>query len=175
MSLNLKFQQARNIITRLPSEFRPKLADKCADIKAAEKSLVEKSKPYMAHCFQVCHGLCCRNVDLDGVITVWDFVFMLMENAAPEKTIKAHLALEKPFFAADCVFLQNRTGPCLFPDHIRPSVCLTTFCGRETHIKKEIRQVESAFMKLAWFVHLSRFKAIAGKTRHSGAERRSDS
>jgi hypothetical protein len=43
------------------------------------------------------------------------------------------------FFPSDCIFLENGTGPCLFPDSLRPERCIISFCGVEPSVRKRDR------------------------------------
>ena len=59
-------------------------------------------------------------------------------------------------YSADCIFLQNGTGPCMFPEGVRPEVCVTTFCGNHRYVRKEISRLKRKFFKLDAFIRLRR-------------------
>jgi hypothetical protein len=106
----------------------------------------------MDRCIAACQGLCCRNIQLEAIIGVWDLVYILTVAPAYRDRMAACLAKEVPLFAADCIFLANGVGPCIFPDTARAEVCLTTFCSSTDAIASEIRQVKRKFYKLGWFI-----------------------
>ncbi len=73
-------------------------------------------------------------------------------DAEIEKRLK-HL---KCLFTADCVFLENNRGPCIFPADIRPEICITSFCTETPNASRQIGAVKWNFQKLAWFVRMRR-------------------
>ena len=154
MSMRHLFRQAEKIIEGSNQEDLEGLKKICQEIRDAELELQEKSKPIMVRCIQRCEGICCRNVHLDLIIDVWDFLFILVLKPHLNKEIEECLQNEEPFFSADCVFLKNGVGPCIFPYDARPEVCLVTFCDDTSPIKKEIAKVKRKFFKLTWYVFL---------------------
>ncbi|MDJ0915860.1 MAG: hypothetical protein QNI95_20005 [Desulfobacterales bacterium] len=158
MGLNQKFQKASDIIDQLNPDERATLTDICSNIQAAEKDLLQSADELMAQCLSGCEGLCCRNVKIDHIISLWDFIYILIMNPALRGNIVKRLGNEDPIFASDCIFLENRSGPCLFPSSVRPEVCLTTFCGNDNVIKAESLRLKQQFQKLYWFIQGSKLK-----------------
>lgn len=97
---------------------------------------------------------------LDEILGRDDFIYVLVRAPYLKSRMAACLADERPFFTADCCFLEGGTGPCMFPPGVRPEVCLTTFCGHTASIREEIRRLKRAFGKLAWFVRLRRLPGL---------------
>ncbi len=150
MSLKHAFRSARRRIDGLDSGERARLAELCADIHAAQHALSAKAVPMLTGCTAACQGLCCRNIHPSDIITEWDLVYIL--NMAPqiEEAMAACLQHEG-FFSADCIFLENGVGPCLFPDNLRPERCIISFCRVEPTIEKEIARVMGAYSRMIRF------------------------
>ena len=160
MSLQYKFKQATRFINDLCPEEHSSLNSICREIRKVENNLRISADDLLQRCYTVCEGLCCRNLDLDAVISKEDFVYLLTAAGQPRNIIAACLQNEVPFFTFDCIFLKNGIGPCIFPPDVRPSTCLTTFCDDETSVKKEIAQVRKKFLKLHWFIIFRRIRPV---------------
>ncbi len=158
MSLKYQFTQAQKIISRLNSQDAKSLQKICRDIQAAEIKLQEKSKDLMTRCIKQCGGICCKNVQLDLIISHWDFVFILSLKPSLVNDMLTCLEKEQPFFSSDCIFLKDGAGPCIFPDDTRPEVCIVTFCDDISPVKKEIVSVKRKFFKLTWFILLLKIR-----------------
>jgi hypothetical protein len=158
MSLAYQFKQAQKILRDLNSEDVSALEQICREIQVAEIDLQEKSKSLMTRCIHQCGGICCRNVQSDLIISHWDFVFILALKPFLKRNILRCLEKEKPFFSADCIFLENGSGPCIFPADARPEVCIVTFCDDTSPVKKEIASVKRKFFKLIWFILIRKVK-----------------
>ncbi|MFP4160002.1 MAG: hypothetical protein ACLFR9_09875 [Desulfobacterales bacterium] len=152
MSLGHKFRQAEKILSALAPEDKKELEKLCREIRAAELELTEKSGSLMLRCIEQCRGLCCRNLEVDSIFSRWDFLFILGLHPDFRKNILRCLKEENLFFPADCIFLENGTGPCIFPPGVRPEVCLVSFCDDTAPIRKEIREVRRKFFALTWLV-----------------------
>lgn len=160
MSLHYKFHSAVRLLDRLPREDRPALRQICRRIRDAEARLQTNAAPAMQRCLYHCGGLCCRNTQVDAIISQLDLVYILADDPARRYAIAAQVAAEAPFFTADCMFLKDRTGPCIFPPDARPEVCITTFCSGSEVIRKELRHVRRQFRRLQLFICLRHFRAI---------------
>jgi hypothetical protein len=158
MSLNYQFKQAKKIIGGLNPEDKKFLYNFCCQIQHAEINLQAKSKDLMTRCITKCGGICCKNVQSDLIISHWDFVFILTLKPFLENAILKCLENEQPLFSSDCIFLKDAAGPCIFPDDVRPEVCIVTFCDNVSTVKKEIVAVKRKFFKLSWFIHLRKIK-----------------
>ena len=112
--------------------------------------LSDKAVPILAKCMSGCQGLCCRNIIPADIVTEWDLIFILAMAPQVEPAMAACLQQEA-FFSADCIFLANGTGPCLFPDNVRPERCIISFCKVEPLVEQEIRQVMRGFSRLIRF------------------------
>ena len=129
-----------------------KLEELCGDIQQTEKRLRVAAAGALVQCGTACQGVCCRNIDLDAVLGLPDFVYILtLENHLAAR-MEACLKNENPLYIADCIFLENGTGPCIFPGTVMPEVCITTFCTTETPAQEEIRQLKWKFFRLGWFL-----------------------
>jgi hypothetical protein len=65
-------------------------------------------------------------------------------------------ARRERLFSADCLFLMEEKGPCLFHPSVKPERCIITFCEDTSPIRREIRSVRSAFSKLSRYTKLRR-------------------
>ena len=150
MGLNHSYQTARKKIDALDVDERRALKAICDDIHDAQKALTLKATPILARCMAGCQGLCCRNIRPADIITEWDLVYILTMAPAVEDAMAGCLAAES-FFPSDCIFLENATGPCLFPDNLRPERCIISFCRVEPSVEKEIGRVMGGFSRLIRF------------------------
>ena len=148
MSLNHKFRQAEKIIDQLDGPQTRQIATICTEIKAAEGRLVKAARSNIRRCYANCVGLCCHNAQLDAIIGTGDFVYLLTVIPKMKERIARCLQGEVILFTSNCLFLRNCKGPCIFPFHSRPEVCITTFCEDDSAIRKEITAVKKQFMKL---------------------------
>ena len=153
MSLNHSFKSARKRIERLDADERAKLSGICEDIHNSQKALSAKAAPILQACMVKCQGLCCRNIHPADIITEWDLVYILAMAPQIEDAMATCLTRER-FFPADCIFLENGIGPCLFPDNLRPERCIISFCRVEPLVEKEIGQVMGHFSRLIRFFML---------------------
>ena len=152
MGLQYQFKKAQKTISRLAPGDRQRLEEICGDIQQAEKRLRVAAEDALVRCGTVCRGICCRNIDLDAILGLPDFVYILiLENHLADR-MAACLQNEDPLYIADCIFLENGTGPCIFSDTVMPEVCITTFCTTETPAQEEIKQLKWKFFRLGWFV-----------------------
>jgi hypothetical protein len=160
MSLMYFSRKAAGILRRLPSGRRGALALLCRNINAAEKKLNAAAALRLKGCLEDCRGLCCRNLQLDAVFGLTDFVYLLTVMPTLEVGISECLRIEEPLFTSDCPFLQRGVGPCLFPSDVRPEVCITSFCRDDEALKAEIRRVKICFWKLGVFLHFKKLPLV---------------
>ena len=160
MSLRRQFEHAEKILSTLGGEENEELLKICREIRSAEIELHKKSSNLMRRCIERCTGICCRNLQLDLIISHWDFLYILIVRPDLKREMVECLEKEKPFFSADCIFLKDGVGPCIFPSDARPEVCLVTFCDDTGPVKKEIGKVKRKFFKLSWYADLQRIKKI---------------
>ena len=160
MSLSYKLRKAEKILAQLTPGDRAKLMQICSEIMASQKDLLAAADTQMQRCILRCEGICCRNIEMDPIISHRDLVFILA--LAPELGSTAHgcVSREDPLYRTDCVFLQNGKGPCVFPQALRPEVCVTTFCENTRPIRSEIARLKRSFIRLSWFVRLSRIRRL---------------
>ncbi len=159
------FAQAARFIERLDPEERKALGKICADIQATQYTFLDAAAKEMAACYSGCQGLCCRNINLDAVITETDCVYIRVIAPAMGEVIEDCLRRET-MFSADCIFLKNGQGPCIFPAASRPKVCLNTFCKDTTPIRREMRLLSSRFGRLSRFVIMCKTRHFFRKIRH---------
>jgi hypothetical protein len=160
MSLRHSYRQAAKIIRQWPTDSRPLLTRFCRRIREAERRLNAAAAVNLDGCLKDCRGLCCRNLQLDAVFGVPDFVYVLTLEPALGATIEACLGREDLFFTSNCPFLEGGVGPCLFPVDVRPEVCITSFCRGDAALKPEIRRVKKCFWALGFFVHIRKIPLV---------------
>jgi hypothetical protein len=158
--LRYHFNKAKKFLSCITPHDIEIIKNRCKSIQVAEKQLLTEGRPAFHRCYNGCEGLCCRNLDIDAIIGFGDFIYLLTVNKELEESIAACLEQKKSFFTADCVFLINGKGPCLFPETSRPEVCITTFCFDAKSVKNEIRRVKQEFMKLNIYINLLNFKLL---------------
>lgn len=153
MGLKHSYKAARKKLDALDTDERKALRGICRDIYHAQKTLTQKAAPVLAHCMANCQGLCCRNIHPADIITEWDLLYILTMAPTVEDAMAACFTNES-FFPTDCIFLKNGTGPCLFPDNLRPERCIISYCRVEPSIEQEIRRVMGGFSRLIRFFML---------------------
>ena len=155
MSLAYKFRKAEGLLEKIESGDRNELLRICHRIRDAQEALLAAAGEQMERCINRCEGICCRNIELDPIISHWDLLYIL--SLAPQ--IRPHILVcllnEDPLYRTDCIFLTDGMGPCIFPAKIRPEVCVATFCQNDRSIRREIQQVKRLFIRLSWFVRWS--------------------
>jgi hypothetical protein len=159
MGLHHDFKTARKKIAALDDSECRILLTICEELCGAQQALTRKAAPLLAQCMAGCQGLCCRNIRVADIITTWDLVYILAMAPQIEPEIAASLANE-PFFPSDCIFLKNGTGPCLFPDNLRPERCIISFCRVEPSVEREIGAVMKGFNRLIRFFRLRPFRRL---------------
>ncbi len=152
MSLAYKFRRAERLLKQMDPADQSSLLHICNEIREAQAALLSAAEKQMKRCIDHCAGICCRNIELDPIISHWDLVFIL--TLAPQIRSRARECLLKEdlLYRTDCVFLQKGKGPCIFPGTLRPEVCVTTFCQSARPIRHEIQRVKRKYKRLYWFV-----------------------
>ena len=153
MSLRYLYHQSAKIVRQWPSERRSLLAHLCRRIQDAERRLNAAAAQRLEGCLKDCRGLCCRNLQLDAIFGIPDFVYILASKPSLDAKIEECIRHEDPLFTSNCLFLEHGVGPCIFPTDLRPEVCITSFCRGDDAIKAEIRSVKIGFWKLGFFMH----------------------
>jgi len=159
MGLKYKFKKAQEIIERTCNQDLVALKGICEEIQKVQNNLLEEAKDVLKYCKDRCRGLCCRNIYPDEIITLEDFVYILTMESSMREEISECLKKET-LFSSSCIFLKGGEGPCIFPSDLRPEKCITSFCGGDTTIKKEINMVGSKFSKLIRFILLRKPRAL---------------
>ena len=151
MSLAYKFRKAERLLKLMEPADRGGLLDICRQIRSAQADLSASAGQQMERCIGRCQGICCRNIELDPIISHWDLVFILTLAPDIRSRIQDCLRREDPLYRTDCIFLENGKGPCMFPENVRPEVCVTTFCQDDGPIRREIQRVKRRFFRLSWY------------------------
>ncbi len=153
MSIRYKFKQAKQLISLLSPQDLKLVKAICLDIHKKEKALLRKAEQNLNRCYHSCEGLCCKNIQIDTILSHWDFFYLFIQtNGVDQKLVKC-LENENRLFSADCIFLKDGVGPCLFPDGIRPEICIVSFCTETQSIDPEVKKVKRCFLKLTWTVN----------------------
>jgi len=151
MGIRYKIHKADAVLQRLSKEERNRVDLICAGIRKEQFRLQQEGRLLFERCVSGCEGLCCKNVIADELITLWDMIFILAASSlCPEDLLS--LAEKEPLFTADCMFLENGIGPCIFPDGHRPEKCVLSFCGDDRLIAENIRSVHRGFGRLHRFL-----------------------
>ena len=159
MGLKYKFEKAQEIIERSGNKDLIAIKEISEEIQRAQNKLLEEAKDVLKYCNDRCRGLCCRNIYPDDIITLADFVYILAMESSLREEISECLKKET-LFSSSCIFLKSGEGPCIFPSDLRPEKCITSFCGGDTTIRKEINMVGSKFSKLIRFILLRKPRAF---------------
>jgi hypothetical protein len=136
------------------------LARLCRQVQDAERRLNSAAAVRLQGCLRECQGLCCRNLELEAVFGIPDFVYILGLEPSLHSAIADCLRAESSIFTSNCPFLEHGVGPCIFPADLRPEVCITSFCRGDGALGKEIRRVKTGFWKLGLLLHFRRLPFI---------------
>lgn len=161
MGLQYQFRKAQKTLSRLAPGDRKRLEEICGHIQQAENRLRIAAKEALEQCRTSCRGICCRNIDLDAILGFPDFVYILTLEKRLADRMAACLQHESSLYISDCIFLENGTGPCIFPPNVMPEVCIATFCSTETPAQKEITQLKWKFFQLSWFLNTLKIRVMA--------------
>lgn len=155
MQLLYHIEKARKLVNSMAGDQAQRMRHICREITAAQQRLNAEAEPYFVRCMQRCQGICCKNIHINEIVNILDLIYILTVKPGLYPTLKASAANER-IFSADCLFLQNGTGPCLFPSDIKPERCILTFCEDTTSIRHATRAVRSKFSKLSRYTKLRR-------------------
>ena len=155
MSTTHKIIKAQSIIDSLQYRDLESLKKTCIELQDAQNKLIKKGTPYFQYCQQHCSGMCCRNIHVDDIITLLDFVFILTLNPKIfEKALAS--ARKESMFTSDCLFLANGSGPCMFAANQKPERCIITFCQDTGPLKNEIKKIRKQFNRILRLIVLKR-------------------
>lgn len=119
----------------------------CKQIQAAQNELNTVAYGFFKNCLQCCKGICCRNIHINDIVSLLDFVFIFTISPSYVHLVK-NLSRKETLFSSDCLFLEDNIGPCVFSRNIKPERCIITFCQNTKSIRKEIRTVQGKFSQL---------------------------
>lgn len=155
MELRNKILKAKRFIDSLAGDEKKTLLRICGDIQGAQDALNTEARSYFNACIRSCRGICCRNIHVNDVVTQLDLIYVLsMKKKMADQVLRC--AGSENLFSADCLFLEKRVGPCIFPANVKPERCIITFCGETRPIGREIKRVRSKFSKLSRFTKIKR-------------------
>lgn len=155
MELHHKIVKAQRIIESLKGKEEKTLLQICHDIQCAQDALNTGACSFFNACIQSCRGICCRNINVNDVVTDLDLIYVLsMKKKMADQVIRC--AGSETLYTADCLFLNKGIGPCIFPANVKPERCIITFCGETRPIRREIKAVRSNFSKLSRYTKIKR-------------------
>lgn len=155
MQLLYHIEKARKLVNSMAGDQARRLRHICREITVAQQRLNAEAEPYFVRCTQRCQGICCKNIHINEIVNILDLIYILTVKPELYPKLKASAANER-IFSADCLFLQNGAGPCLFPSDSKPERCILTFCEDTTSIRHATRAVRSKFSKLSRYTKLRR-------------------
>jgi hypothetical protein len=155
MELHNKILKAQHFIESLSADEKTALMRICRDIQCAQDALNNGARSFFDACIGSCQGICCRNINVNDVVTQLDMIYVLSMKKKMAGQVTQCVGSES-LFTADCLFLENGIGPCIFPSNVKPERCIITFCDETLPIKREIKAVRSKFSKLSRFSKIKR-------------------
>ncbi len=158
MGIRYLFSKALKICSSLSEHERDIVANRCLQIQDCQKKLLSSAQKAMHRCINICQGLCCRNLDLDNIFSLWDFIFILTLMPEYEHDIQKCLDRSALQYPAPCPFLKDNRGPCIFPDGVRAQICAITFCSEDKELKNPVQSVNLNFYKLCWTIQYLRIR-----------------
>ncbi len=151
MGITHQYNRARAFVHAQTGPAHQELLAICRSIQQAQSALQTRARPYLRHCRQ-CAGLCCRRIHIESIVHRPDFIFILTLMPHMQDTIQKCIQRGTAPHAADCPFLANGVGPCLFPATIRPMVCITAFCFETPKANRRIRALKRRFLTLQTWI-----------------------
>ncbi len=151
MSLEATVARAVRIVDSFGGAQQGRLAVLCDGIQAAQINLVHHARSLFDECLGRCEGMCCRNIQIDDIISLLDIVYILTADPEVRGPVMM-MSRQQNLFSADCVFLRNGHGPCLFKPTIKPEMCIATFCGDVRPVRAQLKQLRAEFGRLHRFV-----------------------
>ena len=161
MSTGNTILKAHKIINSLSHHDLGSLSKICYGLQSAQDNLLKNGKLFFQHCYQHCSGICCKNIYVDDIVTLLDFIYILTLNPTCLEKIVAR-ARKETIYTGDCFFLENESGPCMFPPDQKPERCIITFCQDTGPLKREIRAIRKQFSRIHRFIVLKRPTKLFG-------------
>ena len=158
MVLAARFHKAEDILSKLDYSELLGLKKTCSQIQAAQRAILERGVSYMNHCAVVCRGLCCRNMKVMEIISLYDFILLLVMAPEFKYKIAKQVRLARVLHTADCVFLENGRGPCLFPVDLKPERCIASFCFETQLIRRDLIRLRTSFNRLIFSLRWYRWR-----------------
>lgn len=155
MELEKKIIQAHRIVKSLTGQDAVKLHRICYGIQCAQNDLIRSADPFFEICMKKCKGICCKNLNINDVVNLLDLIYILAMNIDLLSKVTECSKLES-IYTADCPFLKDGIGPCLFTENVKPERCILSFCSETHPIRREIKAVRSNFNKLSRFTKIKR-------------------
>ncbi len=158
MVLISRFRRAAAFLEGLDASQRARVDSACLRIKKAQQAILLRGAAYLEHCGRVCRGLCCRNLKVDEIVSLYDFILVLASAPLSADLIAERARAAKGLQNADCVFLKDGSGPCLFPEDLKPERCIASFCFSTGLIRRELSCLRRSFTRLVVLVWWCRFQ-----------------
>ncbi len=160
MVLLSRYNQAAALLAGLDACRRRKLEAACRRIQKVQQEILRQGAVYLEHCGRVCKGLCCRNLNVAEIVSFYDFVLVLVSCPSLADLIAQRARAARKSHSADCVFLKDGRGPCLFPPDLKPERCVTSFCFHTGKIRRELSWLRRSFTRLVWLIWWYRLPGI---------------
>ena len=155
MELERNIEKARKLIDSMTGAQGSRLRDICRGIRTAQDRLNHKAAPFFENCMRRCKGMCCKNIHINEIINMLDLIYILSLMPQLYGSL-IPIARKEQIFSADCLFLQNASGPCIFPHNVKPERCIITFCEDAAPIRNEIQSVRAKFSQLSRYTKFKR-------------------
>ncbi len=152
MILMSRFSRAAAIVDGLEASQRRRLESACRRIQKAQQAVLLNGAVYLEYCGRVCRGLCCRNLRVDEIVSLYDFILVLASAPQMADLIAGCARAARGLHNADCVFLKDGRGPCLFPEDLKPERCIASFCFNTRLIRRELSCLRTSFTRLVLLV-----------------------
>ncbi|WP_300458392.1 hypothetical protein [Desulfobacula sp.] len=160
MGTRYLFEKAVRISQGLPPSDETQVQNLCRKIKESQEALLVAGSTSMQYCLEKCKGMCCQNLDIDSIFSLWDFIFILTLLPHLKDDIQHRLNAHDTLYLSPCPFLKDGKGPCIFPNGIKAQICVITFCADSHEMKQPIKTVNLNFYRLCWLIQYLRIKRI---------------
>ncbi len=151
MHTRQNIEKANRLIKSFPAKDLIVLKGICNRIQLAQENFLQYAAEYFDYCHTTCKGLCCRNIHVSHIVTLLDFIYILVLDRGLLPPMRKAADRER-LFPANCLFLRNRAGPCMFGPTSKPERCILTFCQDLHPLRPEIKAIRRGFNHLSRFI-----------------------
>jgi len=89
---------------------------------------------------------------VDEIVSFYDFILVLLLAPSLADLLARRVEAVQGLHNADCVFLKDGRGPCIFPEDLKPERCVASFCFGTSRIRRDLSRLRRSFTRLVLWV-----------------------